>query len=124
MKKLHKIAIVDPNQDLAKAYQKRLKLDGFEVYVFNSAEEATTILYDMPFDAVISEYSLPDMKFIDFYDLLQTISSVYSIPVIILSAEQLRNTEDMQLVDFENFFVKSKTHPNEIVDRLRFLLKV
>lgn len=124
MKKLHKVAIVDPNKELSRAYQKRLMLDGYEVYVFDNAQEAIAVIIDLPFDAVISEHKLPDLDFLDFYWSVQSSNGLLKLPFIILTNDEINESVDLRgVVTLENYFVKSKAHPNEIIDRLRYLLK-
>jgi DNA-binding response OmpR family regulator len=125
MKKLHKVAIVDPHEELARAYQKRLSIEGFEVYVFNNAQAAVSIMIDLPFDAIITEYQLPDMSYADFYDSMQSINDGYNMPIIVLSSNDTSGPKGWRnLNEIENYFVKSKTHPNDIIDRLRYLLRI
>lgn len=123
MKKLHKIAIIDPHVELAKAYQKRLRLEDFETYVFENAEDAISVILELPFDAVITEHSLPDIEFIDLYDLLRSKATAYNLPILVLTNDDISKMLEYDGLDIENTFVKSNTHPNEIIQRLRYLLR-
>jgi len=79
------VAIIDDNTELARAYQKRLKLDGLDVLVFSHATSAIDYMRTLPVDMVVTEYQLPDIAAAELIDIIQTDLGLAQLPVVVFT---------------------------------------
>lgn len=122
MDKTKKILIVEDEKPIAKAMELKLIHSGFEVQVAFDGEEALEALKKGGFDLIVLDLIMPKR---DGFSTLQEIKKRgINIPVIISSnlsqEEDLKKSNELGAIDF---FIKSDTPINVIVERISKYLK-
>jgi len=122
MSNMKKILIAEDEKPIAKAMELKLVHSGFEVQVAFDGEEALEALKKEEFDLVILDLIMPKR---DGFSTLQEIKKRgIKIPVIISSnlsqEEDFKKAKELGAVDF---FIKSNTPINDIVESIKKYLK-
>ena len=66
-----RVLVVDDEQPVREMLRTYLERHGFEAVITASAEEALSVLRSQPFDAILSDYSMPGMNGVELYRRVQ-----------------------------------------------------
>lgn len=118
--KIKKILICEDEKPIAKALVLKLNHEGFEAEAANDGEEALQILQSKQFDLILLDLIMPR---IDGFGVLEKIKELkITTPVIVTSnlgqEEDLKRAKELGAV---NYFIKSNTSLQEIVDGIKKL---
>ena len=118
--KYKKILVCEDEQPIAKALVLKLNHEGFEAEAAHDGEEAIKILGEKKFDLILLDLIMPR---IDGFGVLAKIKEMnISTPVIVTSnlgqEEDLKRAKEMGAI---NYFIKSNTSLQEIVDNIKSL---
>jgi two-component system OmpR family response regulator len=100
-----RILVVDDEPDVANVVELMLRFDGHDVQVITSGKQALMLLAQIPFDIVILDYVMPDMKGDELAALIKQTRPQQM--VIMLSAHaDLINTSEMKVAGVDFFLSK------------------
>ena len=115
-----KILIIEDDNFLRLALEKKLKKEGFEVITANDGEEGLQkIITELP-DLVLLDIILPKKTGFGFLEDLQKDPNLKSIPIMIVS--QLGQPEDIEKginLGAIEYFVKAKVSLDELVSKIK-----
>lgn len=122
MAKLQKILIIEDEKTLARALELKLSLSGFEVMVVFNGEDGIVLLKKQLFSLVLLDLIMPKMDGFAVLEILK--SKKIKTPVIVLSnLSQQNDVKRTKEYGVEDFFIKSNTPINKIVERVIEILK-
>lgn len=81
-----KILIIDDEEDLAKLTAKRLKSEGYEVFMHFDGAGAVEAVQDIKPDLILLDIKLPHVTGLDIFEKLRADSNLKNIPIIFFSA--------------------------------------
>ncbi|MEL7061239.1 MAG: response regulator transcription factor [Acidobacteriota bacterium] len=117
----HRILVVDDDHDICSTVQLTLELDGFEVVVAHSAEEA---------EAKIARHGLPHLAVVDIYmpgttgiDLCRKIQKYADLPVIMLTAVDDEATVVQVIDEIAEDYVTKPFRPPELAARVKRVIR-
>ena len=115
-----KILIIEDDNFLRLALEKKLKKEGFEVITANDGEEGLQkIITELP-DLVLLDIILPKKTGFGFLEDLQKDPNLKSIPIMVVS--QLGQPEDIEKginLGAIEYFVKAKVSLDELVSKIK-----
>jgi len=117
----HKIALIEDNADIREMYKMKLELSGYNIITAEDGKEAVKLVKKENPDLVLLDVLLPKK---DGFEVLKEIKNskdekIKSIPIIMLS--NLSSREDIneaKKLGASDYFVKAKTSPGEIVEKI------
>jgi len=122
--KRKRILIVEDDVALRNVYEMRLKLDGYDVIVAGDGEEGLSIAVKEKPDLVMLDLMMPKISGMDVLDILKSTPETKKIPVIILTALTQESVKTKGFVfGADDFMVKSESKLEEIVGKVKSLLK-
>lgn len=123
MGKPKRILIAEDEKPISKAMELKLVHSGFEARTVFDGEEALEALAKENFDLVVLDLIMPKRD--GFSTLEEMKKRGIKVPVVISSnlsqEEDLQKAKDLGAIDF---FIKSNTPINEIVESIKKYLKV
>jgi len=121
---MSKIFIVEDDKFLKELISKKLKSEGFEIDCAMDGEEALEKLKSSKFDLILLDLILPGMDGFKTLEKLKEDAKLSSIPVIILSnLGQREDIEKGMKLGAVDYLVKAHFTPNEIVEKIKKVLK-
>ena len=117
------VLIVEDNRDIADLVARYLTKAGFSTTVISSGQEALKALVDRPPDLLILDLMLPHVDGLEVCRAVRTNEKTAAIPIIMLTA---RAEESDRIVGLElgaDDYVAKPFSPNELVARVRALLR-
>ncbi|OIP23187.1 response regulator [bacterium CG_4_10_14_0_2_um_filter_33_32] len=122
--KRKRILIVEDDVALRNVYEMRLKLDGYDVIVAGDGEEGLSIAVKEKPDLVMLDLMMPKISGMDVLDILKSTPETKKISVIILTALTQESVKTKGFVfGADDFMVKSESKLEEIVGKVKSLLK-
>lgn len=118
-----KLLIAEDERSIAKALKLKLSLAGFEVDLAVNGEEALNLMKTKKFDLILLDIMMPKM---DGFSVMEAMKkSKNKTPVIILSnLSQEDDAVRAKSLGAVDFFIKSNTPLNEILDKIKNFLKI
>jgi two-component system, cell cycle response regulator len=119
------VVIIDdmlPNALLLKSYMKRL--DDVDVRTFTDPHEALALCVGMAPDLVLLDYQMPQMSGIEFLGKFRGVVELKSIPVVMITGEETKETLYQALEAGANDFLRKPVDDIELVTRARNLLEL
>ena len=120
----HRILLVDDEADILESLQELLQasIEGLEVDVAPSGEDALQKLQDNKYDVLVSDYKMPGMNGMDL--LREAYKKAPGTPRVLMTAfpDLQIAIEAINDARIENFFTKP-LDPEEVVDVLEAMLK-
>lgn len=122
MKISKKILIIEDENTLASALELKLSRAGFIVRAAYDGEDGLTQLSKEVFDLILLDILIPK---INGFGVLKRLNEVHiDTPVIVLSnLGQEKDIQKMNNFGARNFFIKSNTSINVIIEEIKKLLK-
>lgn len=115
-----KILIIEDDQFLRLALEKKLKKEGFEVIVANDGEEGLAkLITELP-DLVLLDIILPKKTGFNFLEDFRKDPNLKAIPVFVIS--QLGQPEDVEKglkLGAIEYFVKAKISLDDLVNKIK-----
>jgi two-component system response regulator RegX3 len=115
-----RILVVDDEPSITEVVSYNLRKEGYDVQVAADGATAVALVNSTPFDLIILDVMLPHM---DGYEVLRTIRSNHSVPVLFLSA---RDTELDKVVGLEiggDDYLAKPFGVRELIARIKALLR-
>lgn len=119
------ILLVEDDTFLAGMYSTKLSLENFQVELAENGEDALKkVVQNVP-DLVLLDIILPRM---DGFEVLQSIKSnpkTKDVPVILLTnLGQKKDVDKGLALGAEDYLIKAHFMPNEVIDKIKKVLKV
>jgi two-component system response regulator RegX3 len=115
-----RILVVDDEPSITEVVSYNLRKEGYDVQVAADGAAAVNLVNTSPFDLIILDVMLPKM---DGYEVLRTIRTTHSVPVLFLSA---RDTELDKVVGLEiggDDYLAKPFGIRELIARVKALLR-
>lgn len=112
-----KVMLVDDDRESLSCLSKALLLNDFDVVTFESPNEAADSFEPGVYDAVISDFHLPDATGIDVLKAIKAKSP--EIPVIIISGDPSPDTEKKSLKAGASAFFKKPLTISEFIAHIQ-----
>lgn len=120
-----KILFIEDDASLARAYQTKLTMEGFEVETAWDGQEAIQKLGSNDYDLILLDLILPKINGFDVLKQLRASTwPTAKKPVIVFS--NLGNVTDINMsreLGADDYVVKSNLSPNQMVEKIREHLK-
>lgn len=114
------ILVVDDEPQITRVLRTSLSARGYELRVANDGETALEILKDWTPDLVITDLSMPNM---DGLELCRRLRAVSKVPIIVLSVRGEERTKVQALDVGADDYVTKPFGMNELLARVRALLR-
>jgi DNA-binding response OmpR family regulator len=118
-----RILIVEDDRDIAELVERYLQKAGFTTVLMASGREALKAIFDRPPDLIILDLMLPQVDGLEVCRSVRGNPRTAAIPIIMLTA---RADESERIVGLEigaDDYVAKPFSPNELVARVRALLR-
>ncbi len=119
---MKKILIIEDEKPMAKALELKLSHAGFEAKAVFNGEDGVSELSNNTYDLVLLDLVMPKM---DGFSVLREIQKMnITTPVIVLSnLSQEADEEKVRELGAKDFFIKSNTPINFIIEKVTNILK-
>lgn len=114
------ILVVDDERAIADLVGIYLTKEGYEVTIAYNGADASRLIIERPFDLAILDIMLPD---VDGFELLRTIRTSYTYPVIMLTARDSQTDKIEGLAKGADDYVVKPFRPLELVARVKAQLR-
>ncbi|RJO60717.1 response regulator [candidate division WS5 bacterium] len=119
-----KVLIIEDEKAMSDLVAIKFRVEGFEVeqgFSFNEAKEKLVSAW--PFDAILTDYLLPDGDLTEFLTVLRKDPKTEQIPVVVMTnyVEDL-NQEQLKALGVNEVIVKYQVVPAQMVEKIRMLL--
>jgi DNA-binding response OmpR family regulator len=111
------IAVIDDDQSMSRMLSRALKVAGFEVSCFGSAEQFLTCSEAHDFDSLILDMNLPGMSGIELQQ--EMIRQGSEVPIILISADANEATQQRGLRAGAIDFFSKPFRIDTLISRLR-----
>lgn len=118
---MHKILVVDDQENIRQLYKLRLENFGFEVFQAENGVKALNAVYDTVFDLIIVDAMMPEM---DGFQLISELRSQgFLVPVIMITAlNHISDKKEAFLSGADDYLTKPFDF-DELVLRINVILK-
>jgi len=122
---MHKIALIEDDQTLAKYLCAAFKDDGgFEMLLAPDGEEGVKLVKSKKPDLILLDIVMPKMNGLDALKIIKEDPATSAIPVIMLSnLSQHKDLDTAKKLGAVAFFVKVDMETHEIVNKVKEYLK-
>lgn len=118
--KNYRILVVDDEERMVRFIRLNLEQDGFRVFEAYSGTQAIDKLRTSLPDLILLDVMMPD---IDGFEVLQTIRTISSVPVIMLTAKAEEDDRVLGLELGADDYITKPFSPRELVSRVRAVLR-
>ncbi len=118
---MHKLLVVDDDQDITLLLQKYFTKKGFEVDIVGNGKDAITWLKDHPVDLVLCDFKLPDYNGIDILQKIKIINSEIQVIIITGYSDVKVAVEAVKKGAYE--YVTKPLFPDEILMTVKSALE-
>lgn len=118
---MKKILIVEDDVTLAKLYQKKLTLSGFEVEVSFNGKEAVVKATEILPDLILLDIMLPGIDGFEVVKQLQKSEKTKKIPIIIITNLGTSDVfiDEAKMLGVRQYLIKYKTSGTELVEKIK-----
>ncbi|KKS13897.1 hypothetical protein A2617_02565 [Candidatus Daviesbacteria bacterium RIFOXYD1_FULL_41_10] len=119
-----KVLIIEDEKAMSDLVALKFKMDGFEVGQAMSLSEAKTMLSGSgPFDAILTDFLLPDGQLVDFLASMRADPRFAKLPVVVMTnyVEDL-NQQQLKDLGVSEVLVKYQVVPAQMVERVKSLI--
>lgn len=118
-----KVLIIEDEKAMSDLIAIKFKVEGFDVSQAFSLGEAKQILATASFDAVLTDFLLPDGDLIDFLATLRQDHRLQNLPVVVMTnyVEDV-NTDKLKNLGVSEVLVKYQVVPAQMVEKVRQLI--
>jgi len=118
-----KILIVDDDQDLTRGLKIRLRANGYETVFAGDGYSAVKIAKEEKPDLVLLDLGLPAGDGFIVMERLKNLSSLSSIPIIVLSARDPKGNMERAFQAGANAFFQKPADNEELLETIQRFLK-
>lgn len=118
-----KVLLIEDEKAMSDLIAVKFRVEGFEVdQAFNLAE-AKSKLTQSPYQAVLTDYLLPDGDLVDFLAQMRQNPQTRNLPVMVMTnyIEDI-NAEQMRSLGVVEVLVKYQVVPAQMVEKIRMLI--
>lgn len=118
-----KVLLIEDEKAMSDLIAVKFRVEGFEVDQAFSLGEAKAKLAAGPYQAVLSDYLLPDGNLPDFLTQMRQNPQTKDLPVMVMTnyVEDI-NTEQMRNLGVVEVLVKYQVVPAQMVEKIRMLI--
>lgn len=118
-----KILLIEDEKAMSDLIAIKFKVDGFEVDQAGSLTEAAQKAGSVHYDAILTDYLLPDGNLVDFLTAMRANSQNKQTPVLLMTnyIEDL-NQEQLKSLGVLEMMVKYQVVPAQMVEKIKSLL--
>ena len=117
---VHRIALVDDDQNITTSVSMALKADGFDVDVYNDGQAGLDGIHKIEPDLAILDIKMPNM---DGIELIQELRKDYSFPIIFLTSKDDEIDEIVGLRMGADDYITKPFSQRLLMERIRVLLR-
>lgn len=111
---------MEDDEGLAKAYQTRLEVEGFDVKHCSDGENALKTALDYQPDLILLDVMMPKISGFDVLDILRNTPETAKIKIIILTAlSQASDQAKAKELGVDDYMVKSQAVVSDVIDRIK-----
>lgn len=121
-----KILLIEDEKAMSDLVSIRFRVEGFEVDQANNLAEAKQYLAkDTKYNAILTDYLLPDGDLIDFLTTLRANVAWKDLPVVVMTnyVEDLNN-DKLKALGVLDIFTKYQVVPAQMVARIKQILNM
>lgn len=119
-----RVLIIEDEVALLYALQSKLSLEGFEVEAVSTGKDGIKTLQENKFDLLILDIILPDTDGFAILKQVKENPKTKDIPCVIVSNLNERSNIDRGIsLGAKDYLPKSQYHLNDIINRIKALLK-
>jgi two-component system alkaline phosphatase synthesis response regulator PhoP len=118
-----RILVVEDDRDIAELVGRYLVKAGFTTEILASGREALIALAERPFDLAVLDLMLPELDGLDVCRTIRASPATASLPVIMLTARAEESDRIAGLEIGADDYIAKPFSPNELVARVRALLR-
>ena len=119
-----KVLIIEDEKAMSDLVAIKFKVEGFEVdQAFGFADAKERLTKGGPYNAILTDYLLPDGNLVDFLTALRGDAKTKNVPVIVMTnyIEDL-NTDKLKTLGVAEVLVKYQVVPAQIVEKIRNII--
>jgi DNA-binding response OmpR family regulator len=121
-----KVLLVEDDSMIVRMYEKKLKLEGFDILSVFNGEEGLAALKNYHPDIILLDIMMPRLNGLDTLKILKANPVLKSIPVIILTnlgdrPEDMEKCKEMGAADY---LVKANLSLNDLSDKIKNILEL
>lgn len=122
---MSKVLIVEDEKAMSDLIAIKFKVESFEVDQAFTLAEAKQKISAGTYDAVLTDFLLPDGDMVDFLAILRADPKNQRLPVVVMTnyVEDV-NTEKLRSLGVSEVLVKYQVVPAQMVDKVRQLISV
>ena len=117
-----KILVIDDAADIRTSFQKRLTIEGYQVWTASNGRKGLQLCHEHSFDLVITDVLMPELDGLEVVRTLRRLSA--SLPIIVMSGGGNRDLDF--LLEAEEFgatrTISKPFRPDELVAMIHALL--
>lgn len=117
---MFKILIIEDEKAMSDLITLKFQVEGYDVVqAFTLSEAKEKIIPGAGFNAILTDYLLPDGSLIDFLTVLRTSSEFAKIPIVVMTnyVEDL-NIDQLKSLGVVDIFVKYQVVPAQMVEKI------
>lgn len=117
--------MIEDDATIASMYRMRLEAEAFDVHVASTGEEGVEQARELRPDAIVLDIMLPGIDGIEVLRQLRGQDETRELPVVVLSnsAGLPDDGDEARRLGINDWLVKSRVSPTELLRRLRDLLE-
>lgn len=124
-KKIYTIQVIEDENLIASALEKKLKNEGFDVYVTNDGKQGLDAALEKKPDLILLDLVLPSMDGVSILDTLRGDDWGKKVPVIILTnlskAETIQESKEKGV---NSYLIKTDWKLEEVVKKVKYELGI
>lgn len=121
---MSKILIIEDDPFLQGLEASKLTKDGYDILVASSGDEAMTKINEPGINLILLDLVLPNFDGFQILEKIRSTDAIKTLPVIVFSnLSETKDTKKAQELGATDFMVKSNFTLDELVDRIKMILK-
>jgi CheY-like chemotaxis protein len=123
---MNKILIIEDEKAMSDLIAIRFKVEGFEAeQVYTLSEARQKVASGITFNAILTDYLLPDGDLVDFLTQLRASPNFKTIPVVVMTnyVEDI-NTDKLKALGVSDVLVKYQVVPAQMVAKIKQILNI
>ncbi|MFH0937310.1 MAG: response regulator [Candidatus Daviesbacteria bacterium] len=119
-----KVLIIEDEKAMSDLIAIKFKVDGFEVEQAGTLTEAKAKLSSVgPFDAILTDFLLPDGELVDFLTTLRADPQTATLPIVMMTnyIEDV-NVDKLKQLGVAEILVKYQVVPAQMVEKIKNLI--